>query len=149
MLWLGLLLLGVVIMVGMIAFSRPNRFQIERSVTIQASSEVIFGLINDLQQWSRWHPQQGHGPRLEIMQSISPTRVVVAAHWQKPFVALNLNDFEILPSGEVTTVRWSLSGPNLFVMKLMSVFVNMDRMMGQHFEKALTALKTAAESNAS
>lgn len=28
---------------------------------------------------------------------------------------------------------WSMTGPNLFIMTLMSVFTNLDRMMGEHF----------------
>jgi hypothetical protein len=39
-----------------------------------------------------------------------------------------------------------MHGPNLYIMKLMSVFTNMDRMMGRHFEEGLANLKAAAES---
>jgi hypothetical protein len=38
-----------------------------------------------------------------------------------------------------------MQGPNLYVMKLMSIFTNMDRMMGHHFESGLINLKAAAE----
>jgi hypothetical protein len=38
-----------------------------------------------------------------------------------------------------------MSGPNLFMMKLMTVFRNMDKMMGQHFEDGLHNLKNIAE----
>jgi hypothetical protein len=45
-------------------------------------------------------------------------------------------------------VTWSMSGPNRFIMKAMSIFVDMDRMMGQHFNQGLAALKAVAESSA-
>jgi hypothetical protein len=38
-----------------------------------------------------------------------------------------------------------MHGPNLYVMKLMSVFTNMDRVMGKHFESGLENLKTVSE----
>jgi hypothetical protein len=39
-----------------------------------------------------------------------------------------------------------MRGPNLFFMKVMGVFVNMDRMLGKHFETGLQNLKIVSES---
>ena len=36
-------------------------------------------------------------------------------------------------------------GPNLFMAKLMSMFVNMDKLVGKDFEKGLAEMKAAAE----
>ncbi len=44
-----------------------------------------------------------------------------------------------------TKVIWTMQGSNLYVMKVMSIFVNMDRVMGKHFESGLNNLKKAAE----
>jgi len=38
-----------------------------------------------------------------------------------------------------------MRGTNVYLMKVMSVFMNMDRMMGKHFEAGLENLKRAAE----
>jgi hypothetical protein len=38
-----------------------------------------------------------------------------------------------------------MDGPNLYVMKLMSVFTNMDVMMGRHFEEGLQNLNAVVE----
>ena len=38
-----------------------------------------------------------------------------------------------------------MQGTNVFMAKVMSVFVNMDRMLGAHFEAGLRDLKAAAE----
>ncbi len=40
-----------------------------------------------------------------------------------------------------------MQGPNLFVSKLMSVFMNFDKMVGRQFEEGLANMKAAAESN--
>jgi hypothetical protein len=50
-----------------------------------------------------------------------------------------------LEPGPATKVTWTMQGSNLYVMKLMSIFVNMDRVMGKHFEIGLSNLKKAAE----
>lgn len=38
-----------------------------------------------------------------------------------------------------------MHGPNSYVMKVMGVFVHMDRMMGKHFETGPANLKAVAE----
>ena len=44
-----------------------------------------------------------------------------------------------------TEVTWLMRGPAPFVTKLMSVFVDMDKMIGKDFEAGLANLKAAAE----
>ena len=38
-----------------------------------------------------------------------------------------------------------MQGTNVYMMKVMSIFTNMDHFMGKHFEAGLTNLKAAAE----
>jgi hypothetical protein len=40
-----------------------------------------------------------------------------------------------------------MRGTNVYVMKVMSIFMNMDRFVGKHFETGLANLKAAAENN--
>jgi hypothetical protein len=40
-----------------------------------------------------------------------------------------------------------MRGPNLFASKLMSVFIDMDQMVGKDFENGLANLKRLVESN--
>jgi len=63
----------------------------------------------------------------------------------KPFEAHNLNRFALEPAGTSTKVTWTMEGTNVYVTKVMSVFVNMDRVMGRHFEAGLDNLRTIAE----
>ena len=82
---------------------------------------------------------------MTISESRPPSLVTLAVDWERPFVARNINQFTLEPDGAGTKVTWSMQGPNLFMMKLMSVFTNMDRMMGKHFEDGLANLKSVAE----
>ena len=171
-----LVAVGVLVAVAAIlilAATKPDSFRIERSVTIQASAERIFPLINDFHNWSQWAPQDredtsikrtysgaasgvgavsewtssgraGSG-KMSITESVPASRVVIDVHFVKPFAAHNVNVFTLEPEGTATKVTWSMEGTNLYFMKLMSVFSSMDRMMGGHFESGLRDLKAAAE----
>jgi hypothetical protein len=130
-------------------------------------------LLNNLHNWPQWAPQDPEdssikktfiGPgsgtgavcdwsgsgqtgrgRMTIIESVSPTRVALQVDWAKPFATRNFNQFSLEPDGNSTRVTWAMQGSNLYVMKLMSIFTDMDRMMGHHFESGLVYLKAAAE----
>ena len=82
---------------------------------------------------------------MTIAESLPPRTVTIAVDWTKPFAVRNINQFTLEPDGPGTKTTWSMQGPNLYMMKLMSVFTNMDRMMGKHFEEGLANLKAVAE----
>jgi uncharacterized protein YndB with AHSA1/START domain len=88
--------------------------------------------------------------RMEITEAVPDTKVVVAVDFAAPFVAHNVNTFTFADGGGVvgnskTKVTWDFDGENVYMMKVMGVFTNMDRMMGKHFEDGLANLKVAAE----
>ena len=157
----------------MFAATKPAVFRIQRSIVIQAPPEKIFPLLNHLHNWPQWEPQDkenssttrafsgpDHGAgaicdwsgtgntgrgRMTITESLSPKQITIQVDWQKPFATRNINQFTLDPDGASTRVTWSMQGPNLYIMKLMSVFTNMDRVMGEHFETGLASLKATAE----
>jgi uncharacterized protein YndB with AHSA1/START domain len=102
---------------------------------------------------SRWSSSGSAGQgEMTIRESVAPRRIVVEVDWVKPFAAHNVNEFTLEPaegsSGglqQATQVTWKMQGTNLFIMKVMSVFVNMDRVVGKHFESGLGNLKAVAE----
>jgi uncharacterized protein YndB with AHSA1/START domain len=146
---------------------------IRREITIEASPERIFALIDDFHNWRAWAPQDVEDPamartysgaasgpgavstwqstgsagegRMEITGASSPRLVTVKVDFRRPLEAHNVNTFEIVPVGSATRVTWTMRGTNPFIAKVMSVFANMDAMMGKHFEAGLSNLKSAAE----
>jgi uncharacterized protein YndB with AHSA1/START domain len=158
------------------ADTEPNVIQVTRSITIQAPAEKIFPLIDDFHHWPGWAPQDKEDPtmkriysgeesgagaisdwqgtgnagkgRMSIVESAAPNKVVVRVDFVRPFVTHNVNEFVLQPSepGTSTTVTWTMRGRNMFFMKVMGVFVNMDRMLGKHFEAGLQNLKIVSES---
>ncbi len=156
------------------AAMKPKQFRIERSTVIEADAAKVYGLIADFHQWPRWAPtdredasvkrtfggaERGVGAssdwsgsgnsgqgRMTVTKAIAPKLVIVDVDWRRPFVAHNVNEFRLEEgtSGK-TQVSWTMTGPSLFPMRVMSVFVNLDRKMGKHFEDGLANLKAVAE----
>ena len=80
-----------------------------------------------------------------ITESVPNRKVSVTMHFVKPFETRNINVFMLEPVDDSTKVTWDFDGTNVFLPKLMSVFVSTDRVMGKHFETGLEHLRTAAE----
>jgi uncharacterized protein YndB with AHSA1/START domain len=164
-----------VLLAGILVFAatKPNVLHIQRSLNINASPEKVFALVNDFHNWSGWAPQDkedstmtraysgaanGKGAvsdwnssgsagkgRMTIAESAPSKMISIQVDFVKPFEVHNLNHFTFEPAGSSTKVTWTMDGTNLYIMKIMSVFRNMDGVIGPHFEKGLVNLKTVSE----
>ena len=63
---IGFFILIILILFFGIALFLPSQVQVERSLEIPASSEIIFSQINDLQQWTKWSPWHKADPNMDI-----------------------------------------------------------------------------------
>lgn len=170
----AVLLVSIATVLG-IAASRPNTMRIQRAISIDAPPQRIEALIGDFHNWGQWAPQDREdrtmtrsysGPksgkgavshwqsrgsagqgRMEIVE-FSPYEIAVKVDFEKPFAAHNLNRFTLEARDGYTYVTWTMQGTVPFVAKVMGVFVDMDAMMGKHFETGLESLKAAAEAPA-
>jgi uncharacterized protein YndB with AHSA1/START domain len=167
-------LLAIAIAVVLIlAASKPNTFSVQRAIAIKAPPERIFPLINDFHQWAGWSPYENKDPalkrsfsgaasgqgavygwegnnnvgsgRMEILDSATPSKIVIKLDFFKPFEGHNTAEFTMLPQGNATSVTWLMHGPAKFIHKLMQVFMNLDTMIGKDFEVGLLNLKNLTE----
>jgi uncharacterized protein YndB with AHSA1/START domain len=155
------------------AAMRPDSFRIERATSIKAPPEKIFPLINDFHQWEGWSPWEKIDPalkrtyggtasgkgavyawdgnkdvgqgRMEIVQSLPPSKVALKLNFIKPFEAQNTVEFTLAPQGDSTTVTQAMYGPSPYISKLMGIFFSMEKMVGQKYEEGLANLKAIAE----
>ena len=74
-----------------------------------------------------------------------PSKITIKLDFFKPFEGHNTAEFTMLPQGDVTNLTWTMSGPAVFMSKLMQVFMNLDHMIGRDFEVGLANLKKLAE----
>jgi uncharacterized protein YndB with AHSA1/START domain len=170
---IGILVLVFIVGALIVAATRPDAFRVERSASIAAPPEKVFPLINDFKRWDAWSPWEkkdpamkrtysavtsGKGARyawegngevgqgsMEIVESAAPSRVALKLDFVKPFEGHNRVDFTLEPRGGATRVTWAMHGPMPYVSKVISLFCNMDAMIGKEFEAGLASMKAAAE----
>jgi len=82
---------------------------------------------------------------MEIAESVTPSKVALKLDFEKPFEGHNIVTFTLEPKGDVTNVTWGMHGPMPYISKVVSVFCNMDSMIGKDFEAGLANMKAAAE----
>ncbi len=157
-----------------VAATKPNTFRVQREATIAARPEKIYPLIEDFHRWDAWSPYEKKDPgmkrvfsgapsgkgavyawegnreigtgRMEILDTARPNRVTIKLDFLKPFEAHNTADFTLEPVGvDATRVTWAIHGPSPFLSKLIGLFCNIDRMVGNDFEAGLANLRATAE----
>jgi uncharacterized protein YndB with AHSA1/START domain len=166
-------IVAIIVAILAIAMMRPNKISVSRTALIKAQPQIVFALINDFRNWPQWAPQdkedsklfrtyggqsQGVGASSEwkgkdssgagsmtIVRSQPYEEIEVNVDFQRPFIAHNVNTFKLTPVDSGTQISWAMEGTNVFMMRLMNVFVSPDRMIGPHFESGLQNLKAVAE----
>ena len=156
-----------------LAATKPDRFSVQRAITVKAPPETIFPLIDDFHQWGSWSPYEHKDPamkrsfsgaesgkgavyawdgnknvgsgRMEILDASAPSKIRIKLDFFAPFEGHNTAEFTMLPQGDATSLTWLMHGPAPFMAKIMDVFMNIDRMVGKDFEIGLANLKRLTE----
>jgi uncharacterized protein YndB with AHSA1/START domain len=166
----------LLIIVGVVIFAarKSDACAISREIFIAAPAETVFPLVDNPRAMNLWNPFpkadpkttmsysgpdhgvgaindfSGNGKvgagRAEIIESVAPSRVVIALHMDRPMRCDNRVEFTVTPAPGGCRVVWAMSGRQPFIGKLMSLFIDMDKMVGGAFEQGLADLKTLAES---
>jgi Polyketide cyclase / dehydrase and lipid transport len=167
------ILVVAVAAVLLIAALKPDAFRIQRSATFKAPPDKIFPHINDFHQWGAWSPWEKMDPalkrtysgaangqgavyewegnkqvgkgRMEITESSPLSKMTIKLDFLKPFEAHNTAEFALQSQSGSTNVTWTMHGRQPFLLKVMSLFFSMDKMVGKDFESGLANLKTLAE----
>ena len=155
------------------AATRPDNFRIERSTSVKAPPERLFPLLDSFHQWEIWSPwekvdpeikrtysgaESGRGAiyawqgnknigegRMEIIESMPNSRLLIKIDFLKPFEAHNTIEFTLEQQAETTKVTHAMFGRSPFISKVMGLFFSMERMVGPKFEEGLASIKTLAE----
>lgn len=173
LLWIGLIVVTFVVALLAYATTRPKTFRVSRSAIINAPADRIYPLIDDFRAWSTWSPfdqldpamkKTFSGPatgtgsvyewsgnrragagRMENMGAQAPSRVVIELDFLRPIEGHDIAEFKLVPEGGSTRVTWSIDGPSPFVSRVVGVFLDMDKLIGNDFETGLANLKAVAE----
>lgn len=167
-----------ILLAGLLGYAatRPGSFRIQRSIAIQALPDRPFDLVADFHNWAAWSPYEKLDPamkkafsgsskgkgavytwsgnskagegRMEILEAASPSRIAIKLDFVKPFEGHNTAEFTFDSQAGSTRITWAMSGQQNFMIKLMSIFMNMDHMIGKEFEQGLQNIKSIAETPA-
>lgn len=155
------------------ASTKPDTFTVERSAVIHASPEKVFAQMNDLHNWQAWSAWERKDPNMKkthsgaasgvgavyawegnsdvgkgsmtITESIPNQKVHIKLDFISPFEGHNMADLTLQAQGDGTQVNWKMYGPMAFIPKVMSVFFDMDKMIGKDFEDSLAGLRVVVE----
>ncbi|MBT9560049.1 MAG: SRPBCC family protein [Myxococcales bacterium] len=170
---IGVIALGVATVLFS-ASQKPDTFRYERRTLVNAPPDRVHGLVDDFNAWRDWSPWEGMDPamnrqfsgtkrgvgavyewngnkkvgrgRMEILDSVSPGHVFIKLDFFSPFEAHNRAEFTFRAVGNQTEVVWAMTGPQPFMSKVMTVVLNLEKLVGKDFEKGLVQLKAKAES---
>jgi hypothetical protein len=154
--------------------AEQDTYVVERQAHMAAPPERVRERIVDLRRWESWSPWEGLDPdmrrayggpdagegawyawegnrkagkgRMEITD-VADRTITIDLQFLKPFKSRSINEFTLQPRETGTLVTWTLTGPKTFLLKVMGVFMSMDKMLGGDFEKGLANLKAEVEAD--
>ena len=169
---LAAVIAGFLIYVAM----RPADFRVERSATIAAPPLTLFEQANDHHKFNVWNPFLKLDPNVKntysgpdsgvgavcswdgnndigagsatIIESKPGELVRMRMDWKRPMEGTSTVDFTFKPEGDKTVVTWAMYGKNNYMGKLVSVFMDCEKMCGPPFEEGLAKLKALTEGSA-
>jgi hypothetical protein len=165
-------LLALVIILWLSSMALPEKWHVERSISVNASPSKIYNLTTDFKNWSKWSPWYNLDPNAKWIFSDSTFGVSAWYSWESEQSNLgkgrlemisaiknqsnqykqeiddmgsSIGGFTLTPEGDNTTkVTWTLDGENKGMAKLFGVLMGF--FVGSDYEKGLANIKQVAES---
>ena len=155
-----------------VAMTRPATYQVQREVEIAATPAAVFANLEDFKRWRDWSPWEKLEPEMQrtyagaergvgasyswqgdkvgsgstkVTEATAPQKLGIELAFVKPFEETNRQAFSLTPTAAGTRVRWSMHGPLRLGGRVMSLFTDMDKIIGRDFETGLSQLKQLCE----
>jgi len=173
--WILIVLIGIVILFLIIGFFAKRDYTAYREVVINKPKAVVFEylkLLKNQNKWSAWgsldpnmstkftgtdgtkgfisawesnQKNVGAGEQ-EILKIVEGERIDYEIRFLKPFKSTSWAFLTVASvNGNQTLVHWEFTGNMKFPMNLMLIFMNIEKMIGNDFNKGLQNLKTILE----
>lgn len=165
----------VVVIVGFLGYvsTRESKFNYSVSGQINAPIDKVWPYVSDLKLGGEWSPFEKVDPKmkkefvngtntvgsklnfdgnaeagsgsLEITNIVPNQSVDLNLIMTKPFPADHMINYRLVQVPGGTQFTWSMSGDGGFMGKLMSVFIDCEKMITDQFKKGISNLKTIVE----
>ncbi len=172
--YLGIGLLVIVALVLIIALFVPKDVVYEKSILINAPIETVWENTNSLADMDKWNPWDEKDPMMVkdfsgidgtigAMQSWdsdvkevgkgsqtitnieAPTLFETDLLFLTPYESEAKAYVKLAQEGDQTNVTWGFKSVMPYPLNITSLFINMESMMGEDWNKGLTKLKTISE----
>jgi uncharacterized protein YndB with AHSA1/START domain len=169
------ILISLFILMALVAIyatvKTPTVVKISRSLQIQASPESVFPFLNNskkIQEWNpfaegdtslklefsgppegvgaqwSWDGKQAGAGKATIVSSEPGKRVELRLEFKRPFNVTNNGEYTISTVASTSLVTWTIFETAL-VPRVLSNFIDLDKLVGAQFEKGLLKLKVLNE----
>ncbi len=163
---------ALVVFLGYVAM-QPAQFLYMRGIVINAPPEKIYPYVSDFRLGNEWSPfikvdpniklaysgppngkgakmtfdgnQEAGSGEIEILRAEPHSEVELQLTMTKPFKAVNTVRYQLVPEGNGTRFTWSMAGENGFLGKLVGIFIDCEKMIGDQFDKGQNNLKELVE----
>jgi hypothetical protein len=167
---------AVLVLLVIVIATRPSTFRIERAASMAAPAGIVYAQVQDFHRWSAWSPWEKLDPamkreysgaaagpgavyywngnddvgegRMTIEDAKPGSSLTIKLEFLKPWASTNKTLITFTPDGAGAKVSWAMEGTNDFMGKAMSLFMDLDAMVGPDFEKGLANMKAVAEAEA-
>jgi hypothetical protein len=165
-------LLALVVILWLSSMALPEKWHVERSISVNASPSKIYNLTTELKNWSEWSPWYNLDPKTKWTFSDSTFGVGAWYSWESEQrnvgkgrlemisaienqsnqyqqeidgMGASIGGFILTPEGDNTTkVTWTLDGENKGMAKWFGLLMGF--FVGSDYEKGLANIKQVAES---
>ena len=168
---------GVAALLLYAANAMPTEFRIVRGVTIKAPAPVIFSYLNNHKKMNTWNPWMKLDPKVKtnysgpeqgidsvmawdgnsdvgagkatITHSVPGFLVRMNLEYYRPLQSTSIADFSLKQVGDETSLEWTILGRHALISRVINIFVDVDKMIGDMFAKGLSDLKAKLEAEMS
>ena len=172
---IGVILLLIIAFVLIAGIFVSKTYHLDKTITINAPKEKIWGNVSSLQQMMKWSPWLEKDPNAQTSfegqegtigsvyrwrgnkdvgsgnQTITkidrPNSIITHLTFIEPFSGEADSFINLADEGAATKVTWGFDTKYPYPMNVMQLFINMDEMMGTQYDKGLAKLKQISESN--
>ncbi len=152
----------------------PSTYDVSRTMEIRVAPEAAFEYLKYLKHQDEWSPWGKKDPEMkkgfrgtdgtvgavstwdgnkqvgageqEITRIVPGQRIESVLRFLKPWKSTSDAYLEVEPAPGGSLVRWGFRGSSGFPMRIMMLFMSMDKMVGKDFEEGLSNLKARLES---
>ena len=170
---IGIILAVVIVIAVVLVMVLPTKYNLERSVTIDAPANIVIDQVVKFENFIKWSPWSALDPNMtyEITGtdgevgsvyswsgndsvgtgslttiSITDSRIEQKLDFTAPWEAHDLTYYEIEETPDGIEVIWGMDGNLERPMNLMGLFMSMEDMIGPEYEKGLQNLKNQVAS---